>query len=713
MVDFSLKKGRKYGKQAQGTTQPKSKPKAGKASNPYSDMNVSAQYSQLPKINAKDKNKVASSMQRRLSVHNANYVPPKLDYSMPLPSSTAIGMTSFNENEEGQPQNVASDLRNFGNVSDGNNVGEQTSESIPKGVPFAFMKPESLRALLADPKFNAKTFVHDALGDASAIEIDKFTSNLSELAIEVQEEARDNINTSYNEILNVNRDLGIASLELKQLRSSAKELTEMMQQFFMMAEKRLQTENHLEQSHNAASPGLLPPVRAGSIGGNERDRSSVAILERIWDNQLSTLFKNVEGARKYISASPGRHILLESGDWIELNLATLKPLQSVHIFILNDMVLVAARPREKQKELVVAQCAHLRDVNVTPEGASQKRLSFSFGHTTRCIYECRDPQEGPRLLNVIRRAKDDFHDIFQAEEENARKIKESFSYLQSTQQTPGREGTKSPVKNARRSLGSVTPGRNGGDAMDSYLFQKITMSMHSRSRSRDVTSVPQKLKFLDDGVEEIDIELGRLKFGKAVDALNALETQLKKLADQGEDDDMMLHGLITLKINQRRDAVAAKLSHTITTTSEMAPLIVAVKNMIKLGLSEDGLDLFLQNRSNYIQDLILQIGSLDNTANYLTQIAVIRFQSIKKTIINFREIFQEDKDRFSSILVNWCREEADQHFLLIEKQLPNDEPISPASIRSSRKQIDGLKSVGLDFVYKLDDFIRKNNHKIR
>lgn len=104
---------------------------------------------------------------------------------------------------------------------------------------------------------------------------------------------------------------------------------------------------------------------------------------------------------------------------------------------------------------------------------------------------------------------------------------------------------------------------------------------------------------------------------------------------------------------------------------------------------------------------------MDNTANYLTQIAVIRFQSIKKTIINFREIFQEDKDRFSSILVNWCREEADQHFLLIEKQLPNDEPISPASIRSSRKQIDGLKSVGLDFVYKLDDFIRKNNHKIR
>lgn len=711
MVDFSLKKGRKYEKHLPASTQSTSKAKLEKDGNPYSDMKVSAQYSQLPKINAKDRSKVNSSMQRRLSMHNANYVPPKLDYSMPLPSSMVIG--SNGTAGVGQPQRKSEEVRTLKNSGQGADFEERNSASQQTGDHLAYMKPESLRAILADPNFNAKKFVHTALGDASAIEIDKFTSNLSELAIEVQEEARDNINKSYNEILNVNRDLEVASLELKQLRSSAKGLNELMQQFFTMAEKRLQAESQAEQAQSTTSPtGLLPPVRAGSIGGSKRDRSSVAILERIWDNQLSTLFKNVEGAQKYISTAPGRHILMESGDWIELNLATLKPLQSVHIFILNDMVLVAGRPREKQKELVVAQCAPLREVTVTPEGASQKRLCFIFGHSTRCIYECRDPQEGPRLLNVVRRAKDDFHDIFQAEEENARKIKESFSYLQSAQQTPGREGTKSPVKSARRSLGSVTPGRNG-DAMDSYLFQKITMSMHSRSRSRDVTSVPQMLKFLDDGIEEIDIEIGRLKFGKAVEALNALEAQLNRLAGQEDDDDVMLHGLITIKINQRRDTVAAKLSHIISTTAEVAPLIAAVKNMIKLGLPEDGLDLFLQNRSSYIQDLILQIGSLDNTTNYLTQIAVIRFQSIKKTIINFREIFEENAERFSSILVNWCREEADQHFLLIEKQLPNDEPISPASIRSSRRQIDGLKSVGLDFVYKLDDFIQKNSHKIR
>lgn len=137
------------------------------------------------------------------------------------------------------------------------------------------------------------------------------------------------------------------------------------------------------------------------------------------------------------------------------------------------------------------------------------------------------------------------------------------------------------------------------------------------------------------------------------------------------------------------------------------------ENMIKLGLPEQALDLFLQNRSNFIQDLILQIGSVDNPTNYLTQLAVIRFQTIKKTVEDFQDIFKELGAKISSILVDWCSDEVDNHFKLVDKQLLNDEMLSPGSIKSSRKQIDGLKAVGLDFVYKLDEFIKKNSDKIR
>ncbi|QLG70302.1 hypothetical protein HG535_0A02400 [Zygotorulaspora mrakii] len=724
MVDFSLKKAKNNWKNTRGSSPTKEKlndspskikTKMPNKKNPYTSMKMSPEYSKLPTMDAKQKTKVASSMQRRLSMQNPNYVPPKLDYSMPLPMSSMESLiqghnaSGANLVHGSNPQPIVDRAHN-GKPSAHPKTSQPSTE-----MPSAIMKPEALRKVLGNPNFNAKSFVHDALGDATAIEIDGFTSNLTDLASEVQEEAKENINRSHRDILTVNNDLGSAAQELKQLRTSINELNEAMQQLLVMAQKRLQTEEHSSQpsskNSNAPSSGLLPPMRAGTISNAKRDRTSVAILERLWDNQLTELFKNVEGAQKYISSAPGRHVLLESADWLELNVATLKPLQNVHIFILNDMVLVAGRPRDKQNELVVSQCNHLKEVSISPDGVSSDRLLFSFGNNIKCLYQCRKQQEGIRLLAVVRRAKDDLREISQAEEENTRKIKESFTYLQSTQQTPSRESARSPIKGSRRSVGSMTPGKTG-EAVDSYLLETITMSMHSRTRSRDMNSAAKQLKTLGDQSEEIDIELGRLNFDKATTLLVDLESQLDRLSDRIDNEHLMLHDLINLKIDQKRDAIAAKLSQSISNSFEISNLVSCVKNMIKLGFSEEGLDLFLQNRSNLIEDLVLQIGSFDNSTNYFTQIAVIRFQTMKKTVLCFQQTFQDSADKFSSILVNWCKEEVDSHFKLIEKQLLNEEMLSAASIKSSRKQIDGLKQVGLDFVYKLDEFIRKNSDKI-
>lgn len=762
MVDLTLKKARRNWKNTRSTspTLPKwptspTKTKHKNEKNPSKEQQ-STQPAQLPTMNSKQKTKVASSMQRRLSVHNPNYVPPKLDYSMPLPTASLDMYQQQQQRSIQDPQQSGQQYQQYQQYQPGGKhppsssreaaVAAVAPQRMPKphhphqnhlkqhpqvvsqgtrnfsgsnaGVPPEVMNPMSLRKILSDPRFNAKGFFHNALGDASAVEIDRFTSSLNALANEVQEEAKENINKSYKEILTVNDDLGIASSELKHLRLSIKELNVMMDQFLTLAEKKLeshQQEQHPQSQSTVSSSsqlanGLLPPMRANST--SKRDRTSVAILEKIWDNQLAELLKNVEGSQKYLTTQPGRHILLETGDWLELNIATLKPLQNVHIFILNDTVLVASRARDKQKDLIVSQCAPLRDVSVVLKNRTADRLTFTFGSNIKCLYQNRDPKECTHLLNVFRRAKDDLRDIFLAEQANAKRIKESFNVL-SSNQTPGKESSRSPLKNQRLSMGaSGTPNRTS-DFMENHVLENITMSMHSRSRSRDVSSVSQRLRTLDDLLEEIDIDLERLKFDKAVDSLIDLESQLSELLPHVDREDLILHSFLILKSEKRRENISQKLFHNINSNQDLPRLIPAVKNMVKMGLTEEGLDTFLQNRSNLIQSLILQIGSVDNPTNYLTQIAVIRFQTIKKTVKNFRDIFQQDADKFSSILVNWCKEEADQHFKLIDKQLLNDEMLSPISIRSSRKQIDGLKSVGLDFVYKLDEFIKRNGDKIR
>lgn len=761
MVDLTLKKARHNWKNTKGgspslpkwpTSPTKTKNKAEKHS--YREQEP-VQPAPLPTMNSKQKTKVASSMQRRLSVHNPNYVPPKLDYSMPLPSTSLNdyqGQEHPSQNEPfaqkqpyQEPQSsgeypsaasreaasAAMASQKMNKPHHGHKIrqdgysprapqGVRNISGPNAGVPPQVLNPMSLRKILSDPQFNAKSFFQRALGDASAVEIDRFTSSLNTLANEVQEEAKENINKSYREILTVNNDLRVAGSELKHLRLSIKELNDMMDQFFSLAEKKL--EFHQQQhpqsqstvsSSSQVATGLLPPMRTSST--TRRDRSSVAILEKIWDNQLTKLLRNVEGSQKYLSPKPGRHILMETGDWIELNIATLKPLQNVHIFILNDTVLVAGRAREKQKDLVVSQCAPLRDVSAVLGSRTGDRLTFTFGSSIKCLYQSRDSKECTRLLNIFRRAKDDLRDVFLAEEENARRIKESFNAL-SSNQTPGKETSKSPLKSQRFSFGNTvggsTPNR-ASDLMENHVFENITISMHSRSRSRDASSIPQRLRALDDSFEEIEIDLERLKFDKAADFLIDLESQLEELSFQVDHEDLILHSFLVLKSQRSRESICQKLLHSINSNQELPRLLPAVKNMVKMGLPEESLDAFLQNRSNLIQSLILQIGSVDNPTNYLTQIAVIRFQTVKKTVKHFRDIFQKDADKFSSILVNWCKEEVDEHFKLIDKQLLNNEMLSPVSIRSSRKQIDSLKSVGLDFVYKLDEFIKKNSNKIR
>ncbi|EJS44785.1 exo84p [Saccharomyces arboricola H-6] len=753
MVEFSLKKARNNWKNAkksanspakQKSPPSPSKPKQKNKKNPYSDLKDPATSYTLPTINARERNRVATSMQRRLSIHNTNYAPPTLDYSMPLPDMPS--MTIPNDNRDSSHNNSSLTTENESLSSKGPSISlnlpttdGSLNESAYNKVPArsvmrnTMMAPSSndlfhnsmsLRKVLANPRFNAKDFVHDKLGNASAITIDKFTSNLTDLSIQVQEEVKLNINKSYNEIMTVNNDLNVAMLELKRVRANINDLNETLEQFTKIAKKRLQLQNQINNGrqdndnnveNHGGSPALLPPLKAGQ---NEnlarRDKSSVLILEKYWDTELDQLFKNVEGAQKFINSTKGRHVLMSTANWMELNLTTGKPLQMVHIFILNDLVLIADKSRDKQNDSTVSQCYPLKDVIVTREEFSNKRLLFKFSNLNSSLYECREADECAKLLDIIRKAKDDLCDIFHVEEENSKRIRESFRYLQSTQQTPGRENNKSPKKNQRRSMGgSITPGRNINGAMDQYLLQNLTLSMHSRPKSRDMSSTAQRLRFLDEGVEEIDIELARLRFETAIDVLLDIESQLEDLIEKISDEELMLHNLISLKIEQRREAISGKLCQSILSSNEIMRLKAGTENMVKLGLPEQALDLFLQNRSNFIQDLILQIGSVDNPTNYLTQLAVIRFQTIKKTVEDFQDIFKELSGKISSILVDWCSDEVDKHFKLIDKQLLNDEMLSPSSIKSSRKQIDGLKAVGLDFVYKLDEFIKKNGDKIR
>lgn len=934
MVDFSLRKARNGWKNVSPRKQrgtrdsaasppqsprpsgqhsvgsPSKKPKDKKKLNPYANLDITSKpYTELPTINALEKNKAASSMQRRLSVHNQNYIPPVLDYSMPMPTNllptginsteqttsgaTATGLGSKNvstnaiadananvnatatshlipgssvaSSSTNLPDNYNSDTTTVPPSTQRDNLykpSQSTTASTTSSKPLLprdastvgqqysmedLLQFPVMREVLGDPNFNAKRFIHDKLSIVSAIEIDEFTNRLTEFAQLVQVEVRLNLNKSYSEIIQVNSDLYVAASELSILRENFRELMRVMNNFKVGAEKRLTLEEEEEQEQeeaekserqrehddverenigngryktlNSDETGLLPPVRSNKT---RRDRSSVFILDRIWQNELAELVKNVEGTKNILfengKRKNNRYVKLESSDWVELNVTTLRFLQAVKIYILNDLILVAAK--NKNNDYVLSQCLELKNVTVTKQPRSNRLLfkvdrrmdgataatsmvntnrgpsngngttrgssnsrggsnnnNSSNGNTTSrndtgpgksysaqlingLLYEARDEAECYNVLNTIRKAKDDLLEIFQGERENEKKIKESYRYLQSSQ-TPVRDSGRSPVKTNRRSFGSTPKGTqsNGIDSavatsaggslarssstsgfasgngglvrINSFknrnILQNLTLSMQTTSIN-SMNPFSRRLKQIDENIEELDVDIARLKFSKAVDSLLSIQEELKNLYDTLDsngktdpdepDDDTILCNLLLLKVDERREMISSKLSQRILFDTEISQLMLDVKTLIRLDLSEQGLDLFLQNRSKAIEDLILQISAFENAVNYLTQLAILRFQMIKQTVLNFEMLFPRFNDpksidnKFSSILVSWCSDEVDKHFKSIDKQLLNDEMLSPVSIKSTRKQIDELKSVGLDFVYKLDEFIKKNSHMI-
>ena len=74
--------------------------------------------------------------------------------------------------------------------------------------------------------------------------------------------------------------------------------------------------------------------------------------------------------QNFISLEPGRHILRECSNFVEISFSTNKPKQSVHIFLLNDYLLVASKKKRQvskdttKAKLVADRCFSLEDITL-------------------------------------------------------------------------------------------------------------------------------------------------------------------------------------------------------------------------------------------------------------------------------------------------------------------------------------------------------------
>ncbi len=111
----------------------------------------------------------------------------------------------------------------------------------------------------------------------------------------------------------------------------------------------------------------------GAVERRKTARNSLLDLQKLYRTQLQSLWTTISGSQKFLPLLPGRHLVCEAKNFVELNSATYKVKQNVELFLLNDLLLVAARKRkredagrkeEKDWRLVAERCWNLTEVVV-------------------------------------------------------------------------------------------------------------------------------------------------------------------------------------------------------------------------------------------------------------------------------------------------------------------------------------------------------------
>ena len=85
----------------------------------------------------------------------------------------------------------------------------------------------------------------------------------------------------------------------------------------------------------------------GEVDRHRSKRNSIADLQQMYKAQLTNLWSTVEGSQKYLPIVPGRHLVFDTHDFVELNAATYKAKQNVSMFLLSHLLLIAGRRRMK------------------------------------------------------------------------------------------------------------------------------------------------------------------------------------------------------------------------------------------------------------------------------------------------------------------------------------------------------------------------------
>lgn len=525
---------------------------------------------------------------------------------------------------------------------------------------------------LEEPNLRPDQYVATILADASEDDIRRFQRDLRDLKKGNSQNLQHNVYQNRQQFIKISKEAEKLKSEMRTLRQLMSELT-----------------TTLGQTTSAAGAnGDAVSARKMS------NRSSVANLEALWNSHLQELWKRVEGSQKYLPAIPGRHIVWESGRWVELNAATWKARRRVHVILLNDHLLVAAEkkqradvpgqgPRDKKssgKEWVAQRCWPLQDVQIadlssrTKPGGQEGRgasdaVNVRVGSEsfTFAVYQG-DPSEKTTFLSTFRKALEDLRKSNEAETEERGRTQESVNYF------------------ATRDL-SVLKNQDLADSLAENAAN------NRASLFVDIDGKQQNIRWVESQMDDLDIEIALQNFEDAVKKVERLKSLAKNIRGNS-----MAQGIVTFKVNERAAKLATVLiKQLVENNNWISSVKKHVTWIVRLGFEDKAREAYLGARGGVIKTRTRQCHFEGNLPDYIFQISFIYFTIIKNTVEIYQKCFSQ---QLMSACVKWAKEHVDAFNVILARQLSSvdrDGKVWTECMSLAQDHAAILADVGLDF----------------
>ncbi|WAR62208.1 hypothetical protein PtB15_14B303 [Puccinia triticina] len=566
----------------------------------------------------------------------------------------------------------------FGGHRNDDRIAGRVRNQVSSGAPLINIDSETL----AQGDFDAEKFmmIHLATLGGGAAEpetLKAFKDSLRATHLTTNQSLQENAYKNYGAFVAISKE--IATLENEML-----ELKSVLEEFKTLP--------------NDLDMGLGTMAESSLSGESKRKaaRNSIADVNALYRNQLESLWESVEGSQKFLPIQPGRHILSETKSFVELNPITYQPKQAVHLFLLDDSLLIAvqkqSRSRTGKAKLMAEKCFNLAQISIVglDDGPDLSNALQIQRNQEKVILRTDRPQEKRELLDSFRRVT----------EEMARKKRK-----QSTMDI-GIPNSDHPF---RASLLLSSQGLEGGASQ--FPPGKL-LGLGKDDRTHKMYSR------VGDLLDEVSVGIACRRYEKAIEHVELARKMVTEWAagEAGIGEVVSpLEGRIEARAQDLADRLLAELAETSVKKAHLVRTVTLLGRLAGPSAPvERAKEAFLAMRSELVRRQIGQIKFEGDLALWVSQTSFVLFTLVKNTCEWYMTAFRDN--RLASGFVKWAVDQLDFFGEIFRRQVyegDEDQWTIKESISVTRTHAGMLKEVGLDFGFLLSSVLSNQAQAIR